>query len=72
MDEELIEECIGLITWIKQWYFTPEYVERMDKLLVKLRAAQQSVYPTPLQACVCGETKITVLGLCASCGRERG
>ena len=46
MDEELIEECIGLITWIKQWYFTPEYVERMDKLLVKLRAAQQSVHPT--------------------------
>jgi hypothetical protein len=46
MDEELIKECIGLITWIKQWYFTPEYVERMDKLLIKLRAAQQKMHPT--------------------------
>ncbi len=28
--------------------------------------------PDGLRACVCGETKLTVLGLCASCGRERG
>jgi hypothetical protein len=39
MDNELIEECIQLITWIKQWYFSPEPIERMEKLLAKLRAA---------------------------------
>jgi len=47
-----------------------------DKILeitarLKRYSAQQSAHPTPLQACVCGETKLTVLGLCASCGRER-